>query len=99
MSANRPTAHEIISKVEQALVAISSGNRFIGVADHVAGDFEECLFYDEADFWGVLPELLNERLSELKQPEPFKCYAGKSPPTKSIEPNLQGLDLWAYTWH
>jgi hypothetical protein len=99
MTSDRPSAHEIVSKVEQALAAVASGNRLIGVGYHVNGDFEECLFYDEADFWDMLPELLNELLNELKQPDTFKCYAGKSPPTKSIEPNLQGLELWAFCWH
>lgn len=94
MSSPRPSPHEILSKVEKALEAVACGNKQIALPHHLTADFEDCGLYDEDDLWEKLPKLLDE----LKKANPIDCYAGWSPPQKSFEPELAGLELWEYHW-
>jgi len=80
--------------VEKAVEAIACGNKQFLLEHHRPGDFEECALYDEDDLWEKLPKLLDE----LKRANPINCYAGRYPPEKSFEPELDGLELWAYHW-
>src|ERR1700690_435725 len=94
MSHPRPSPREILSKVERALEAVTCGNKQIALSHHLAVDFEDSALYDEDDLWEKLPKLLHE----LKNANPIDCYAGGCPPEKSFEPELAGLELWAYHW-
>jgi hypothetical protein len=94
MSSTRPSQHEILSKVEKAMEAIACGNKQIGLPHHLSSDFEDCALYDENHLWEKIPKLLDE----LKQANPITCYAGRKPPEKSFEPELDDLELWAYHW-
>jgi hypothetical protein len=94
MSLPRPSKREMLSKVDQAATAVARGNKIVALAHHLTNDLDDCGFYDAADFWENLPKLLDE----LKNADPISCYAGQRPPQPSWEPELDGLELWAYHW-
>jgi hypothetical protein len=85
----------MLSKVEKAVEAVANGSRQVALAHHLTNDLEECAFDDEADLWKKLPALMHE----LKRSNPIQCYAGYYPPQTSVEPELDGLELWAYCWY
>ena len=83
----RPTHKELDSKIKQALVAARKG--MIDLVERVPiviDAFE--LGYDVAD----LQQILTEVLQMLRR----EYYAGTSPPQKSYEIEIQGVELFAF---
>lgn len=91
---NRPSNREIIQKVADAITAIQNGNRAIPHSKHFASDQDDLKIESTVDLWPLLEILLKE----IQELGPIKCYAGKRPPEKSYEVNVEKLELWAYSW-
>lgn len=92
----RPSNHEICKKIADALTALRDGKFTQVVTKHIYGDLAD-LELDSAE--QQLPGLLIELLEEIQTIGPIECYAGGKPPQRSHEPELAGLELWAYRWH
>jgi hypothetical protein len=92
----RPSPHEICKKIEDALSALRAGRIQQVVTKHIYGDLAD-LEIDSAE--DQLPGLLIELLEEIQTIGPIECYAGCKPPQRSHEPELSGLELWAYSWY
>lgn len=90
----RPTDHEILKKVRDALEAIEAGRRQIALTKHLVADCEELGLSGEAELWELLPSLFRE----LIQCDPVQCYVGGRPPIRSFEPGIRDKELWAFAW-
>ncbi len=90
----RPSNREIWKKVADALEALKQGRFERGLTRHHSSDLAE-LDVSEQE----LPHLLADLLREIQDAKPTECYAGKRPPLRSYEPEIQNLELWAYAWH
>jgi hypothetical protein len=77
------------------LVALHAGYFQQVVIKHLYGDLADL----ELDSAEELPDLLIKLLNEIQAIGPIQCYAGDKPPQRSYEPELSGLELWAYAWH
>lgn len=77
------------------MAALRAGRFEQVVTKHLYGDLAD-LKLDSAE---ELPGLLIELLNEIKTIGAVQCYAGDKPPQRSYEPELRGLELWAYAWH
>jgi hypothetical protein len=91
----RPSNHELCKKVADALVALRGGKFSLALTKHLSGDLAEL----ELESANDLPDLLIELLEEIASIGPVECYAGTKPPQRSYEPEIKGLELWAYSWH
>lgn len=95
MDQSRPGRRELFGRVETALTAVKAGRHLIGAPDHVAKDLAEVEIDSQAEFWALLPTLLEE----LKVAGPGVCYKGWRPlPESAAEPLVKGRKLWAFVW-
>lgn len=90
----RPSNREIGNKVADALDALRAGRFQFGTRKHISADLDD-LGVDTADLLALLIVLLEE----IQNAGPIQCYAGTRPPQRSYEPEILGLELWAYSWH
>jgi len=90
----RPSKKEIINKVQGALKAVKSGNRYQLIGKHISMDYEFLQVDCEDEFWIKLESLLQELLAA----GPVCSYAGQYPPQRSYEPQLKNMELWPYAW-
>jgi hypothetical protein len=89
----RPSNHEKIKKVSEAIAAIECGACARLLTKHVSMDDEAMGVDDEDGFWAALVELLKEVAED-----PVRYYAGGHPPQRSYEAELKNKELWAYAW-
>ena len=94
MSPPRPSTREMCKKIADALAALRSGKFTQVVTKHIYGDLADL----ELDSASDLPGLLIELLEEIQTIGPVECYRGGKPPQRSYEPELNGLELWPYSW-
>jgi hypothetical protein len=90
----RPSKHEICKKIADALDAVTNERLQTGPQKHISDDLD-ALAIDTGELVRTLITLLNE----IKDADPIQCYAGSRPPQRSYEPEIEGLELWAYSWH
>lgn len=86
---NRPTYKERAKKIKLAKEAVSAEAIIILNHEAVAADAID-LGYDISDIKKVLTELLNE-ITPVD-------YAGKYPPQRSYEKQIENLDLFSFRW-
>jgi hypothetical protein len=91
---NRPSDKEIINKIRDAISAIEKGERAIPVSKHFSSDQDDLGIEDTKDLWPLLVILLKE----IEAIGPLSCYVGGRPPEKSYEVELEGKELWPYSW-
>lgn len=94
MGHERPSKREIIKKVSDAIKAINDEKKGISNSKHLVSDQNDLGIEDTKDLWPLLVVLLEE----IKDIGPFDCYAGGKPPHKSYEAEVEGKELWAYSW-
>lgn len=85
----RPSKKELFNKLKQARKAVDEGSVFLTNQEIIAADAIE-LNYPISDLEKVLLCLLGEI-------DP-NCYAGTHPPQRSYEPEIKGLELFAFRW-
>lgn len=91
---SRPSPREIYNKVRDALAAVKNGNSIQALTKHISGDYAAMGVDDEAAFWALLEQLLEEILDAGPGPH----YVGGRPPQRSYECQLNRMELWAYAW-
>jgi hypothetical protein len=91
----RPSNKEICNKVAAALEALRAGRWQPGLAKHLSDDMAELGLESGTDLGSFLVTLLEE----IQRAGPINCYRGTRPPQKSYEPEIENLELWAYSWH
>ncbi|MGA2556579.1 MAG: hypothetical protein ABSG04_09945 [Verrucomicrobiota bacterium] len=93
---NRPSAHEICKKVQDALWAIQANRRVLGVTKHLLSDFDALEISSETELWEVLPRLMQEIIN-AKPPDCY-CHLGGHPPRRSTDEQMKNMELWPYRW-
>ncbi len=76
----------------EALAHLESGSWQVLSDPHLVSSLEELGLADE----DALIELLMDLLESIRSAGPHLCYAGGKPPAKSYEPEIAGLELWAF---
>ena len=84
----RPSHKELYKKILEARKAVANGLVNLINQDAVVCDAMELGYLIESDLIGVLTSLLNEITPDN--------YAGKRPPEKSYERQIEDLDLFAF---
>lgn len=84
----------MIKKISEAITAIGEGKRAIPNSKHFVSDQTDLGIEDTKDLWPLLLILLEG----IKGLGPIECYAGGRPPQKSYEVEVEGKELWAYSW-
>lgn len=91
---HRPSNKEIIKKVHEALGAVQKGHRAFALQKHLVDDLDTLGLDDENEYW----QLIEKCLLEIADVGSVVCYAGGRPPQRSYEPQIKGMELWAYAW-
>lgn len=94
--APRPSARELIGKVRVARDAITAGRCQIALNKHWLADLQYLPVASKDELWPLVSTCLDEILEA--GPEKDGVYVGGRPPQRSYEPELKGLELWAYAW-
>lgn len=90
----RPSNHEIIKKIQDALEGIKAHRCKIPLTKHWSDDLAALEISTEKEMWQILPILL----SEIQEADPLTCYVGGSPPQRSYDEEMKDLELWPYRW-
>lgn len=90
----RPSDREIINKIGDAIIAIQAGKHAIPMSKHFASDQDDLGIEDTKDLWPLLLVFLEE----IKVIGALDCYVGGYPPFKSYEVEIEGKELWPYSW-
>jgi hypothetical protein len=86
---NRPSHKELFGKLSEARKAVGQGRVALLNPVSLAADAVELDYAIEFDLVKVLTELLEAASAS--------DYTGSHPPQRSYEPDIQGLELFAFT--
>ena len=86
----RPSFKELNGKIVSARASFASRGYVAADLVKLSANFNNLQLYGEEE----MVEALQAALHEIAP----KDYAGQHPPTKSYEPKVQGLDLFAFEW-
>jgi hypothetical protein len=87
---NRPTKREIYKRLNEAKAILESKEGFFANPAKVVGELDKLRLPDSSGVWPLILDLLNE----IK----IEDYSGAHPPLPSTEPEIEGRDLYAFTW-
>ncbi len=86
---DRPTHRELQKKLDEAKIALTSGQRLFAEPGKVVGELD-ALGLEANEVWSLIVDCL----SEIGPQD----YAGSRPPQKSYEKKIVGRELFAFAW-
>ena len=86
----RPSSKELAGKLKEAKVLLCEQPGLFAEPVKAVGEFMELGIGDTAEVWPLIVKLLDEITPS--------AYTGGRPPQKSYEKQIEGVELFAFSW-